>query len=511
MGTTSDLAKLVRVYWSLLLGNVLEWYEFAVYGYLEGYMQDNFFHGSAISTWLGFAATFLARPLGGFFLGMVGDVLGRKASVMISIVGMLVGTVGQGLLPTYLGGSKVWGDVGLCLLVMFRFLQGLCTGGEISAVATYITEVGPPKALGRSIALISITANIGFLSAQAMVYALKTWLGHEQMMQWGWRIPFVFALLPGLISVAGRTALPESAAFSEGHEKAGTGRSAISTAKYLMRTHFYAVLLGIAGIASYTVLQWGGIVWGNSFLAARGTPAGVLVLSGVTTRLVQLLLAFPVGWLADVRGVGWVTCVGAAVIAVAGLPMFMTLQSMPTNPTAVFLSMGLGYGLMGAISGTVLFLYVVELFPTSVRNLGVGISYNLSVCIFGGFTPVITQAALKCSSYAPGCILAAGGLITLLSTLWGLRLQRQGHLRLAHVRPEPYFGTWSSGQPQNAVPDGPDVDLADGTKVGTEEDNALQLSLEANADPRLREMAQPASAPHRAEVGSEEPRITVEV
>ena len=79
MGTASDIAQLVRVYWSLLLGNVLEWYEFAVYADLETYMQHNFFHGSAIATWLGFAATFVARPLGGMFLGMVGDVLGRKA------------------------------------------------------------------------------------------------------------------------------------------------------------------------------------------------------------------------------------------------------------------------------------------------------------------------------------------------------------------------------------------------------------------------------------------------
>ena len=92
----SDVAQVFKVYWALLLGNILEWYEFAIYSFLEPYLEINFFGGSAISTWLGFACTFAARPFGGIVLGLLGDLFGRKVSTFLSICGMIIGTVGQG-------------------------------------------------------------------------------------------------------------------------------------------------------------------------------------------------------------------------------------------------------------------------------------------------------------------------------------------------------------------------------------------------------------------------------
>ncbi|CAE8662071.1 unnamed protein product [Polarella glacialis] len=471
MGTATDLQHLLRVYWSLLLGNMLEWYEFAVYGYLEVYLAKNFFSGSVLATWLGFATAFLARPLGGLFLGLVGDTFGRSASVNISIVGMLVGTVGQGLIPSFLWpvANSTWvGHLGLVLLVLLRILQGLCTGGEISAVSTYITEVGPPKALGRSIAFIAITANLGFLSARAVVYVMVKLLGEEQMMQWGWRIPFLLALLPGLIAMVGRREMPESEAFLErkaaaeqevtneesfSDEGSNTGSSAdecskpqtstLSVVKVLFRSHPHAVLVGIGCTVSCSVFQYGGFVWGHSFLKARGASEETLLLSGVIAKLLHCLLALPVGWLADVRGVGWVTLVGAGAMMVAGVPLWMSLQSNPTDSTVVLVTYGVGYGLLGSLTGTVFFLFVVELFPIALRNMGVGVSYNLGVAIFGGFAPFLAQVSLESCWLGPGILYSAGGLVTLVTILWGIRLQRRGILRLAHVRPEPYFGSWA--------------------------------------------------------------------
>ena len=97
MGSAADVAQVLKVYWALLLGNILEWYEFAIYSFLEPYLETQFFHGSAISTWLGFACTFAARPFGGIVLGLLGDLFGRKVSTFLSICGMVIGTVGQGL------------------------------------------------------------------------------------------------------------------------------------------------------------------------------------------------------------------------------------------------------------------------------------------------------------------------------------------------------------------------------------------------------------------------------
>mmetsp|Transcript_37849 Transcript_37849/g.102449 ORF Transcript_37849/g.102449 Transcript_37849/m.102449 type:complete len:154 (-) Transcript_37849:1316-1777(-) len=144
MGTACELGHLFCVSWSLFLGNTIEWYEFAVYGYMEDKLQNNFFRGSAIATWLGFAVTFLARPLGGLILGYLGDTFGRRRAVNISIVAMLVGTCGQGMLPTYASGSDALGDAGLILLFCLRVLQGLSAAGEISTIATYTSQRWAP-------------------------------------------------------------------------------------------------------------------------------------------------------------------------------------------------------------------------------------------------------------------------------------------------------------------------------------------------------------------------------
>ena len=274
MGACGDVWHVLKIYWSLLLGNILEWYEFAIFAFLEPYLQSNFFHGSAITTWLGFASTFLARPFGGLVLGILGDLFGRKVSTFLSILGMLIGTVGQGMVPTYQSG-QIPGTIGVVLLVVFRILQGICTGGEIAAVSTYITEVGAKRSLARCMVLIGITCtmglvilkvllfpkilaahighstglatsrcdrklavfvvaslgffffvcqvhvttspsswgNIGFLLAQFASYLALKILGEPAMTSWGWRIPFIIALLPGTLAVCGRRCIPETPSF----------------------------------------------------------------------------------------------------------------------------------------------------------------------------------------------------------------------------------------------------------------------------------------------------------
>lgn len=160
-----ELRQMVTLCWPLLLGNVLEWYEFAIFGFVKPFISENFFQGSSQATWLVFATTFAARPFGGLLLGMLGDLCGRKVSTFASIFGMLIGTVGQGLLPSYRSGD-VAGATGVALLTGLRILQGLSTGGETCGVSTYIVEVGPKSSLGLSSILISITGNLGFLLAQ---------------------------------------------------------------------------------------------------------------------------------------------------------------------------------------------------------------------------------------------------------------------------------------------------------------------------------------------------------
>eukprot|EP00438_Fugacium_kawagutii_P012087 Skav202406 [mRNA] locus=scaffold815:503422:504891:+ [translate_table: standard] len=454
MGACSDVWQVLKIYWSLLLGNVLEWYEFAVFGFLEPYFQSNFFDGSAPMTWLGFASTFLARPFGGIVLGVLGDLFGRKVSTFLSIFGMLIGTVGQGLVPTYQSGPTA-GAIGVALLVTLRILQGICTGGEIAAVSTYITEVGPKRSLARSMVLIGITCNVGFLLAQFASYLALEILGEENMVSWGWRIPFIFALLPGVIAAFGRKCIPETGSFLEAKaaqqsENAphSAVQDAISKLKSLFRFHRPALLVGMLSVAAIAVVQYGALAWCYVLLRKEGASSWSLITAGVVARGLAILMAPLAGWLGDIKGVAWIQFLGAMILAVAGIPLFLGMQSHVHSDEAVIVCYGFGYGIILAFTGMVYFLYVVDLFPVEIRNVGVGMSYNIGFCIFGGFAPLICEALHKWAFWAPGCFLACGGIIVASTVLFSLGLQSRGILCLAHIRADPYFeaGPWKSKQ-----------------------------------------------------------------
>jgi len=208
-----DLWDLIRNWWPVLLGNVLEWYEFAIFAYLSKTMATNFFAGSQLATWAGFSVTFMARPIGGSFLAWVADTCGRRGALLISMLGMLIATVGQGLLPSRLCCGEVAGHFGMVLLLLCRFMQGACAGGEICSIATYCTERAPQSALGFCSSLVCITGSIAFLLASAVTGLCEHNFGPEAMEQWGWRVPFLLSLPPGLVAMWGRRSLVETEEF----------------------------------------------------------------------------------------------------------------------------------------------------------------------------------------------------------------------------------------------------------------------------------------------------------
>ena len=317
-------------------------------------MEKNFFRGSALATWLGFTATFAARPLGGMFLGILSDAFGRKLAVVVTVIGMLSATVGQGLLPTprRWGDESAMGHTGLVLLFVLRLAQGLCTGGEIGAVSTYIAEVAAPRSICRCVACITITVNIGFICARLVIFALEAFHTEEEMLDGAWRWAFIVALFPGLISVFGRLfCLKESEAFEQEHNQNECSTSDSddgiinampkreSTRRQLKEfvcTHSLGVLLGIGGVVSFAVLQYGGMVWASSFLRKHGASEKTVMLAGISSRLLQSILDIPVGYLADVHGMALVGFAAALVQTCAGLPLFMALSSDPASTTNIF-------------------------------------------------------------------------------------------------------------------------------------------------------------------------------
>jgi len=161
-------------------------------------------------------------------------------------------------------------------------------------------------------------------------------------------------------------------------------------------------------------------------------------------RLVIMLGCVPVGWLADVKGVGWVTQVGGLLLACVALPAFAIVDAYPTDEVAVTMAVSVVLASVGTLCGSVLPLFIVELFPVEVRCVGAGFAYNVGIGLCGGLAPTISQASISIFHLAPGVLWMLGGLMTYGSVLVGLRWEQRGKLCMAHVRPQPYNGEATS-------------------------------------------------------------------
>jgi len=308
--------------------------------------------------------------------------------------------------------------------------------------------------------LIAITVNVGFLMAKCVTFAVRAGIGEDAMISWGWRIPFLCAFLPGVVAVWGRRGLPESEAFV--HQQEQAKRDAVAEASEqgratadrssnhqvhaeqsvfskVLSTYWRNVLVVVFGAASFAILQFGAFVWMQAYLEQQGMPPEGRMRVALVSRVLMIVLGLPVGWLADIKGVGWVTHAGAVLVAFTALPLFGAVYACPTNELVVLAAISVGLSLVGVICMTVYFLFAVELFPVEVRGTGSGFAYNVGFAFFGGLSPTLAQASLKVFPLAPGVIWMAGGVITSFAVLAGLRLERKGEITMAHVRPEPYF------------------------------------------------------------------------
>lgn len=464
---TVSLWTLAKTWWPFLLGHVIEWYDFAVYGYLAHAMQENFFDGSALATWFGFSVTFLARPLGGMALGRMADVLGRRRATLVSITGMLVATVGQGLLPSYRCCGPAAGAAGLYALLVLRLLQGLFAGGELPAIVAYFTETAPRGPLAFATSLSTAAAVMAFLVADGFAALLVQALGDEQMVQWGWRIPYLVPLLPGLISLWGRARLPETEEFLSEQRRmvdlagggapeavkprstclAATGAQ-LGAVREFVSEYGWNALVGIGGVIGFATTFYVGLVWCPSHLRNEGMDTATSCWVGVAGNLVMIATLLVFAAIGDVVGIAYVKLIGAVYAAVLGFPLFYIVNSMPQSSVAGFLCVSLGFGSAAGIQASVVYLFAAELFPTSQRALGFAMSFNVALGSFGGAGGLVAQATLKLGSAGPGVWISAVSLVSAAILALGFSFHRRGVLKLAHLRPEPYFGKVAARQPK---------------------------------------------------------------
>ena len=396
------------------IGNVLEWYDFALYGYFAPVFAALFFPSnspsmSLISAFGVFAVGFLARPLGAMLFGYWGDTLGRRNALASSILLMAVPTCLVGLLPTY----EAVGVVAPIALTLCRFLQGLSVGGEFTGSATFLVEHAAVSKRGYIGSWAGFSAQIGALLGSAVGALIASNLADEALHQWGWRIPFIMG---GFIAVIGwyvRTGVPESPAFERVRLAGGLTSSPVLDVFTTQRLAVAKVvgLMWMHGVAFYLLY-----VYLTTYLVTvTNVPfATVLALNTGCMTLLALLIPLMGAW-SDRVGQTPLLMAGAAGISLLSYPCFLWLTSndVPRMIAAQILLTVLVACYMGPF-----FAAVADLFPTAQRYTGLSVGYNIGAAIFGGTAPLVATLFIEWSgnNLAPAFYLIFCSTVSLAVT-----------------------------------------------------------------------------------------------
>ncbi|BCW61309.1 MFS transporter [Paenarthrobacter sp. MSM-2-10-13] len=385
-----------------IVGNTMEWYDVGVFGYLITTMGPVFLPEADPSVQtlflLGtFAATFIARPLGGIVFGWLGDKVGRQKVLAATLMLMAASTFAVGLLPGY-AQIGIWAAA---LLVILKLIQGFSTGGEYAGATTFVSEYAPDKRRGFFASFLDMGSYIGFALGAALVSVLQLTLGQAAMEEWGWRIPFLIAGPLGLIAVYFRSKIEESPQFQatldaqEASAKDATAQDAAAAKGPvgIIKAYWRQILLAMILAAAANIVGYALTSYMPTYLTdSKGYDPvhGTLLTIPV---LVIMAICIPLtGRLSDRIGRRPVLWVGAGSTVVFSIPAFMLI--------------GIGE-IWSTLAGLALIAFPVTfyvanlasalpaLFPTSSRYGGMGIAYNFSVAIFGGTTPFIVQGLIE--------------------------------------------------------------------------------------------------------------------
>lgn len=432
---------------AMTVGNCMEWYDFAIFGALADIIGGEFFPSGNDSLQLlkslsVFGAAFLMRPLGGILMGWIGDTVGRKRALEISIALMLIPSFLMGCLPTY----QQVGYLGTVLLVLMRLLQGVAVGGELVGAFIFTVEATKGEDRGFWGAICKASGSAGTSLGMGTAAIMRALLTEEQMRQFGWRIPFLIGIIFGLVGVWLRSHLTD-----ESQDEFAAAKSTGAVVKYpiveVMKSEWREVLLIIMTGSFWGVGFYSCFVWMGYFLSSPSLIGGDAVSHAWVINFsanVALVVAFPwAGILGDTMGrklgnarTGFrlVMMAGVSVMAVLAVPAFMLLG---TRTIWGVLLAELVFIVAMSLFGANLPAYMVSLFPVSLRYTGVGVGYNIANAIFSGTAPLVqTSLVMSRSTPEEGRLLPAYYLTAVsLMSLVGLGLvypcvtRRQRHLQ----------------------------------------------------------------------------------
>lgn len=366
------------------LGNATEWFDYGIYAYGVTYISAALFPGdmeNAVLFALGtFAISFLIRPLGGLFWGPLGDRIGRKSVLALTILLMAGATFGVGLIPSY-ASIGFWAPT---LLVLLRIVQGFSTGGEYGGAATFMAEYAPDDRRGFFGSFLEFGTLAGFSLGAMLMLGFSLLLGDDAMHRWGWRIPFLVAAPLGLIGMYLRAKMEDTPIFVEECVVA-EGRAAPGIAT-ILRDHKRPMLVVAGLVVALNIVNYTLLSYMPTYLQRRiGLSAEEALIVPIIGMLFMMLFLPFAGALSDRIGRRpmwrW-SLIGLLVLVV---PLYMLIGTGLTGAIVGFILLGLLYvPQLATISAT-----FPAMFPTPVRFAGFAIAYNVATSIFGGTAPMI--------------------------------------------------------------------------------------------------------------------------
>jgi MFS family permease len=385
-----------RVIVAASVGNVIEWYDFYIFGSLAAVLSVKFFEQShpvaaLLSTIALFTAGFLIRPLGAFLFGWMGDRVGRKYTFLVTLSGMGLGTGAIGLIPTY----QSIGLAAAFLLFGLRMIQGLCLGGEYGGAITYVAEHVPDESRGYYTGWLQTSPTLGIVVSLAVIIVTRTYFGDQVFDEWAWRVPFLVSFLLVAIAIYIRLQLQETPIFQEIKARGQMTRNPWKEA--FLSSNIKYILIATVVLIGQGVVWYSGQFWALYFLQQ---VSKVDALTSAYIVGAALLIATPslifFGWLSDQIGRKPVILGGMLFAAITYYPLYLWLGTVtqPGNinyPIAIFIIfilvcyVGMVYGPVGA--------FLAEYFPGRIRYTSVSVPYHIGNGWGGGLVPFITSSA----------------------------------------------------------------------------------------------------------------------
>jgi MHS family proline/betaine transporter-like MFS transporter len=399
-----------RVIGAGVIGNLLEWYDFAIYGFFAAQIGQAFFPAQdkvaqILAAFGIFAIGYIMRPLGGVVTGYIGDLFSRRAALTFSVAAMAIPTFLVGILPAY----QTLGIMAPVLLTMLRVIQGLSVGGEYTTAMVFLVERAPPGRRGLMGAICSCGADLGVLLGSATGTVLASSMSAETLADWGWRLPFIFGLFVGLAGFFLRRGLEEVPAPKT------SGQPAIVTA---VRQEL-PLLLRLGGLSVF--LAVGYYLMFLYIVSWLQTADGIAPNHALAINTVSILALFPVcllaGWLSDRIGRRKILLLAMAGAIVGAWPLFWLLH----HPNMAWILVGqLGFVLIVGFYAGTLPAALVEAVPHRVRCTVVAIGYNVPLGIIGGLTPMAATwlVARTADDLSPAFMIIAAAVVSTIALLF---------------------------------------------------------------------------------------------